>query len=53
MTKSLLKKGSAAQVRDTMAEEAGHFATRLQSPEAAEAFTAFLERRKPDFSKFH
>ncbi len=53
LTKSLLKKGLAAQVRDTMAEEAGHFATRLQSPEAAEAFAAFLERRKPDFSKFH
>ncbi len=52
LTKSLLKKGSAAAVRDTMAEEAGLFATRLQSPEAAEAFAAFLERRKPDFSKF-
>jgi enoyl-CoA hydratase/carnithine racemase len=52
LTKALLRKASAAQVRDTMAEEAGHFATRLQSPEAAEAFAAFLERRKPDFSRF-
>jgi enoyl-CoA hydratase/carnithine racemase len=52
LTKSLLKKGSAARVRETMAEEANLFATRLQSPEAAEAFAAFLERRKPDFSKF-
>ena len=52
LTKSLLKKRSAAEVRETMAEEAGHFAARLQSPEAGEAFAAFLERRKPDFSKF-
>jgi enoyl-CoA hydratase/carnithine racemase len=52
LTKSLLKKGLAAQVRETMAEEANYFAARLQSPEAAEAFAAFLERRKPDFSKF-
>jgi enoyl-CoA hydratase/carnithine racemase len=52
LTKSLLKKGLAAQVRETMAEEGNLFAARLQSPEAAEAFAAFLERRKPDFSKF-
>ena len=52
LTNALLRKASAAQVRDTMAEEAGHFAARLQSPEAAEAFAAFLERRKPDFSRF-
>lgn len=51
-TKSLLKKGSAALVREVIAEESKLFIEHLQSPEAAEAFTAFLERRKPDFSQF-
>ncbi len=52
LTKSLLKKGSAALVREVITEEGRLFAGCLQSPEAAEAFTAFHERRKPDFSKF-
>ena len=52
LAKSLLKKNSAARVREVMTEEGKLFATRLQSPEAAEAFVAFMERRKPDFSKF-
>ncbi len=52
LTKALLKKRSAASVRDVMTEESNLFVARLKSPEAAEAFTAFLERRKPDFSKF-
>lgn len=52
LTKSLLKKASAPLVRQVMSEESNHFVARLKSPEAAEAFTAFLERRKPDFSKF-
>ena len=52
LTKLLLKKGSAALVREVITEEGRLFAGCLQSPEAAEAFTAFHERRKPDFSKF-
>ncbi|MDQ1258710.1 MAG: enoyl-CoA hydratase [Pseudomonadota bacterium] len=50
-TKRLMKKGQAAQVQAQMAEEGGSFARLLQEPAAREAFTAFLEKRKPDFSK--
>ncbi|HET6326588.1 MAG TPA: enoyl-CoA hydratase [Planctomycetaceae bacterium] len=52
LTKALLKRAHARQVEETMNEELGHFGARLKSPEAAEAFRAFFERRKPDFSKF-
>jgi 1,4-dihydroxy-2-naphthoyl-CoA synthase len=39
-------------VLETIGIEAGHFARRLQSPEAKEAFSAFFQKRKPDFTKF-
>lgn len=51
-TKRLMKGGEAAAVKHQMAEEAGVFARMLAAPEAKEAFTAFFEKRKPDFSKF-
>jgi enoyl-CoA hydratase/carnithine racemase len=41
-----------AALRARIDDEARAFAERLTSPEAREAFTAFLERRAPDFSKF-
>lgn len=50
-TKRLLKKNSAAQITDIMAEEGRSFSRMLQEPAAKEAFTAFMERRLPDFSK--
>jgi enoyl-CoA hydratase/carnithine racemase len=51
-TKALMRRGQAAQVKETIAVEAGIFGQRLRSPEAMEAFQAFFQKRKPDFSKF-
>lgn len=50
-TKRLLKSGRP-DVPGRIAEELALFRERLRSPEAAEAFAAFAEKRKPDFSKF-
>ncbi|MGV3652998.1 MAG: enoyl-CoA hydratase [Noviherbaspirillum sp.] len=50
-TKRLLKGDQEALDRQ-MAEELQHFSRMLGAPEAKEAFTAFFERRKPDFSRF-
>jgi enoyl-CoA hydratase/carnithine racemase len=52
LTKQLLKKAHSSPVSVTIDEELIEFGKRLKSPEAAEAFRAFFERRKPDFSKF-
>ncbi len=51
-TKLLMKQHTAALLNDAIRAEALAFRARLTSPEADEAFAAFLERRKPDFSKF-
>ena len=50
LTKQLLAPDPAA-VRERMAQEGALFAERLGSAEAAEAFTAFFEKRPPDFSR--
>ena len=50
-TKRLMKKGNAAMVAERMDEEGAAFGRMLQEPAAREAFTAFMEKRKPDFSK--
>jgi hypothetical protein len=50
-TKRLMKKGNAALVMAAMAEEGASFGRMLGEPAAKEAFGAFMERRKPDFSK--
>jgi enoyl-CoA hydratase/carnithine racemase len=52
LTKRLLRAGHAEATRLAMREEAQHFLDRLGSEEAAEAFTAFFEKRAPDFSRF-
>jgi enoyl-CoA hydratase/carnithine racemase len=50
-TKRLLKAGWREATTRTIAEESATFARLLLSAEAREAFSAFLERRAPDFSK--
>ncbi|MCZ6777426.1 MAG: enoyl-CoA hydratase [Acidobacteriota bacterium] len=50
-TKALLKL-EKQPVADRIEAEISAFAVRVASPEAKEAFAAFMERRVPDFSKF-
>lgn len=50
LTKRLMKQSQAPQVLAAIAEESTHFGRMLGEPAAREAFTAFMERRKPDFS---
>jgi enoyl-CoA hydratase/carnithine racemase len=52
LTKALMRGAQAALVASTLEEEARLFVDRLASPEAREAFAAFLEKRRPDFSRF-
>ena len=48
-TKRLLREPLQKRLEAAMASEAGLFRERLASAEATEAFTAFLEKRKPRF----
>jgi enoyl-CoA hydratase/carnithine racemase len=52
LAKTLMRRGRVAIVETAMHDEGRLFAERLASPEAREAFTAFLGKRKPDFSQF-
>jgi enoyl-CoA hydratase/carnithine racemase len=51
-TKRLMRAPQRARIRDVMATEGALFGQRLRSPEATEAFQAFFQKRKPDFSQF-
>jgi enoyl-CoA hydratase/carnithine racemase len=51
-TKRLMRRARTAAALETIGVEGSAFAARLQSPEAKEAFSAFFQKRKPDFSRF-
>jgi 1,4-dihydroxy-2-naphthoyl-CoA synthase len=47
-----MKHAQAETIQARMLEENRHFGEMLGAGEAKEAFTAFFEKRKPDFTKF-
>ena len=49
-TKRLMKQAQMPAVLETIGREANSFAQLLRAPAAKEAFSAFMERRKPNFS---
>lgn len=51
-SKRLMRTHQRDKVREVIASEAAIFSERLRSPEAQEAFQAFFQKRKPDFSSF-
>jgi enoyl-CoA hydratase/carnithine racemase len=51
-TKALMKRARQQALDETLAVEGKQFFAMLQGAEAKEAFTAFFEKRKPDFSRF-
>lgn len=52
LTKMLMKRPLEEAVSRAIDQEVGFFSELLKSPAAAEAFQAFIEKRKPDFSRF-
>jgi enoyl-CoA hydratase/carnithine racemase len=52
LTKYLLKRTNETLISETIKIETMYFRERTESPEAGEAFEAFAQRRKPDFSSF-
>jgi enoyl-CoA hydratase/carnithine racemase len=52
-TKRLMNAGRPGDIQAVIETEGQLFGQMLLAPEAKEAFTAFFEKRKPDFSKFN
>jgi enoyl-CoA hydratase/carnithine racemase len=50
-TKRLLKSTRRDAIREAIRAEGELFVRSLSSPEAVEAFTAFFEKRRPEFSR--
>jgi enoyl-CoA hydratase/carnithine racemase len=51
-TKALLKRWNREEILRVIPAEFDTFMPMLKQPEALEAFSAFLQKRKPDFSRF-
>lgn len=52
VSKRLMREPGREELRRVIMEEGELFGQRLRTPEAIEALSAFMQRRKPDFSKF-
>ncbi len=50
--KRLMKHANQSEVARALRDEVAEIKAELDSPETKEALTAFVEKRKPDFSKF-
>jgi enoyl-CoA hydratase/carnithine racemase len=50
--KRLMRKNGRDEIMAAMVAEGEILKSRLRSPEAMEAFQAFFQKRRPDFSKF-
>lgn len=52
VTKQLMRAGQIAAIEARMDDENRNFAAMLVAPEAKEAFSAFFQKRRPDFKQF-
>jgi enoyl-CoA hydratase/carnithine racemase len=53
VTKALLRSAHRSAIETQLQAEGEHFRAMLQEPAAREALAAFMQKRKPDFSKYN